>query len=192
MNLIHFGRQKKVQALMMMRGGESVLMNSTLTLNKEQTMNVPTRSNNLQRTTNRNPIWSLQNEMNTLFDQFFGGETPLSNVGGRNWPSIEVKEEEGLYQVVAEIPGVDEKDLKLELSNNVLEISGERKNEYKEDNDRGYFSEISYGKFYRSIPFDQEVNDEKVSAKMKDGVLRITVEKTAKGKTKNRKIQITH
>lgn len=156
-------------------------------------MNLTNRSQNLPRTSNRNPIWSLQTEMNSLFDQFFGGETPLSfNVGGRNWPSIEVKEEENEYKVTAEIPGVDEKDIHLELVNNTLEISGERKNEYKEESDRGYFSEISYGKFYRAIPFDQEVDDEKVSAKMKDGILKVSVKKSPKGMSKHRKIQITH
>ncbi len=156
-------------------------------------MNLANRQSNLPRVSKRNPIWSLQNEMNTLFDQFFGGETPLSfNVGGRNWPSIEVKEEENEYKIVAEIPGVEEKDLHLELRDNALEISGERRNEYKEDNDRGYFSEISYGKFYRTIPFDHEVDEEKVSAKMKDGVLRVTVNKTPRGKERKRRIQITH
>lgn len=156
-------------------------------------MNLAKRTQNLPRTTSRNPIWSLQNEMNSLFDQFFGGETPLAfNVGERNWPCIEVKEEDNDYKIVAEVPGVEEKDLHLEIANNTLEISGERKNEYKEEGDRGYFSEISYGKFYRSIPFDQEVDEDKVSAKMKDGILRVTVNKTQKGKAKHRKIQITH
>ena len=155
-------------------------------------MNLVKRQTNPPRATHH-PLWSLQSEMNTLFDQFFGGDTPPAfNVGSKNWPSIEVKEEETQYKINAEVPGVADKDIHVTLTNNALEISGERKNEYKEDNDRGYFSEISYGRFFRSIPFDQEVDQEKVTAKMKDGLLQVIVGKSAKGKSSARKIEISH
>jgi HSP20 family protein len=89
--------------------------------------------------------------------------------------------------VTAELPGLDEKDIEVALANGVLAIKGEKKTE-SEDKDR-LFSERYYGRFERRIPVE-EVEEDKVSASFKNGVLTITLPKSAKAQEKVRRIAI--
>ena len=86
-------------------------------------------------------------------------------------------------RITAELPGLDEKDVSLEIANGVLSISGEKKSE-SEDKARR-FSERHYGRFERRIPLE-DVDDDKVSATFKNGVLTITVPKSAEAKNVRR------
>jgi len=112
---------------------------------------------------------TLHREMNRLFDDMFRGfgGTPFSQprafVGG-GWPNIEVSETEKEVKVCAELPGLEEKDINVELMNGILCIKGEKKTE-TEDKDR-LFSERYYGRFERRIPVD-EVEEDKASASFK-------------------------
>jgi HSP20 family protein len=137
------------------------------------------------------PFGDFPQEFNSLFERFF---EPTQFWGNREdnfkLPSLEIKERPDEYQVRAEIPGLRDEDIDLSISNNTLEISGERKQENTEDKDGKHFSEFYYGKFFRTVPFDKEIDNEKVAASLQDGILSITLKKLDTAKNQARKIQI--
>lgn len=141
------------------------------------------------------PMYAFQQRMNDLFDDFFRG-FPLAQPGeleehiGAFTPSIDVKEDEKAIIVKAELPGMEEKDVELLLSDDVLTIRGEKKAE-KEDKGKNYYHlERSYGAFHRVIPLPAEVDSQKVEATFKNGVLSVVLPKTAKAKAAGKKIAI--
>jgi len=140
------------------------------------------------------PLLTLHREMNRLFDDVFrgfdlrpfGSDRFFDRVGG-NWPSVEVSETDKEIKVSAELPGLDQKDVKVELANGVLAIGGEKKTE-TEDKDR-LFSERYYSRFERRIPVD-DVDEDKISAAFKNGVLTVILPKVAQASSKVRRIAI--
>ncbi len=140
------------------------------------------------------PFLTLHREMNRLFDDVFrgfdltpfGSDRFFNRVGG-NWPSLEVAETDKEIKVTAELPGLEEKDVKVELANGVLAIAGEKKTE-TEDKDRR-FSERSYGRFERRIAVE-DVDEDKISAAFKNGVLTVTLPKVAQAQSKVKRIAI--
>ena len=140
----------------------------------------------------KRPMFSLQNEINSLFDHFFDDNTgPVSPFYQKKWPSVEVKETESEYKVRAEIPGMTEDDVELNINDNCLEISGERRIENEEEKEGTFYTEMSYGSFFRTIPFEREVDTERVKAKMKDGILKVNIAKAEPSKPTSRKIEIS-
>jgi len=139
------------------------------------------------------PFTALQRDMNRLFDDFFRGFdlAPLGSDrwldGGSGWPKIEVSESEKDVKITAELPGLDEKDVEVQLANGMLAIRGEKRTE-TEDKDR-LFSERFYGRFERRIPLD-DVDEDKVSASFKNGVLSLVLPKSAKAQEKVKRIAI--
>ena len=137
------------------------------------------------------PFFSLHREMNRLFDDFmrgFGDGAPAAFNGGFG-PSVDVSETDKDVKVTAELPGLDEKDVEVMLADNVLTLRGEKKSE-TEDKNR-HMSERFYGRFERRIPLPVEVDQDKVAASFKNGVLSIMMPKSAKAQQKAKKIQIT-
>ena len=137
------------------------------------------------------PFLTLHREMNRLFDDMFSRfDAPLSMVGrsGLSWPSIEVAEAEGSVTVTAEMPGLDEKDVEILLEGDVLTIRGEKKAE-TEDKERR-FSERYYGRFARRIALPFEVEEDKVEASFKNGVLTVTLPTSPKAQTKAKRIAL--
>ena len=138
------------------------------------------------------PILSLHREMNRLFEDVFRGFdlSPFSmdRWNGTNaWPRIEISESEKEVQVTAELPGLEEKDIEVELANGVLAIRGEKKTE-TEDKDR-LFSERYYGRFERRIPLE-DIDQDKIDASFKNGVLNVTLPKSPTAQQKVRRIAI--
>ena len=138
------------------------------------------------------PILSLHREMNRLFEDVFRGFdlSPFSmdRCNGTNaWPRIEISESEKEVQVTAELPGLEEKDIEVELEKGVLAIRGEKKTE-TEDKDR-LFSERYYGRFERRIPLD-DIDQDKIDASFKNGVLNVTLPKSPTAQQKVRRIAI--
>jgi HSP20 family protein len=132
-----------------------------------------------------NPFLTLHREMNRLFDDVFRGfdVAPFGGADrlfdrGMGWPKIEVSESGNEMKVTAELPGLDEKDVDVQLANGMLSIKGEKKTE-TEDKDR-LFSERYYGRFERRIPVEG-IDEDKVSASFKNGVLSVTLPKSADG-----------
>ncbi|HDQ04563.1 MAG TPA: Hsp20/alpha crystallin family protein [Deltaproteobacteria bacterium] len=141
------------------------------------------------------PFYSLQREMNYLFDNFFRGFDIAprglysSKLGGFT-PSVDVKENEKEFIVKAELPGLEEKDVEVTLANDALTIKGEKKEE-KEDKDKNYYyMERTYGSFHRVIPLTAEVESEKAQARFKNGVMEIKIPKNQTAQAKGTKITI--
>lgn len=108
--------------------------------------------------------------------------------GGAFMPSFDVKETGEAYVFTADLPGVKESDLELSLTGNRLTIAGKREEEKKEQDERWYAYERSYGAFSRSFTLPEGVDGEHVQAELKEGVLRVTVPK--KPEVKPRKIEL--
>src|SRR5579864_4592051 len=90
-------------------------------------------------------------------------------------PAIEVKEQDGKLEVVAELPGIKENDVKVGVTDQGLVIQGERKQEHEEKSEGFYRSERSYGQFYRLIPLPEGANVDQARAEFRNGELRISI-----------------
>jgi HSP20 family protein len=140
-----------------------------------------------------NPFLALHREMNRLFDDVFRGfdVAPFGVDRGFErtigWPNIEVSDTDKELKVTAELPGLEQKDIELELSNGVLAIKGEKKLE-TEDKDR-LFSERYYGRFERRIPVE-DVEEDNANASFHNGVLTVTLPKTAQAQRQVKRIAI--
>ena len=146
------------------------------------------------RDEDRSPFLSLHREVNRLFDDVFrsfDGRLPafgsLSSFGP-SWPSVEIAETDKEIKVTAEIPGLEEKDIEVLLNEGVLTLKGEKRSE-TDDKDR-QFSERFYGRFERRISLGADVEEDKVDARFKNGVLSIVLPKTAKAQSQTRRIAI--
>lgn len=141
------------------------------------------------------PFHSLQRAINQVFDSFFEGFnlSPFADFNtspGRFSPSLDISENDKEFQVTAELPGMDEKDVELSLSNHTLTLKGEKKEE-REDRRKDYYRmERSYGMFSRSIPIPEGVDLDKVEASFKKGVLTVTLPKTPEAQKQRKKIPI--
>jgi HSP20 family protein len=137
------------------------------------------------------PFMALHREMNRLFDDVFRG-FDVSPFGGASrmakWPNVEVIENDKDIRICAELPGLDEKDVEVLMGDGVLTIRGEKKSEV-EDEERA-FSERYYGRFERRIPLAWDVEEDKVDASFKNGVLTVTMPKSAQGTAQVKRIAI--
>ena len=137
------------------------------------------------------PFTSLRRDMERVFEDFsrdFGWE-PLAGVRGQG-PQIDVSETETEVKIEAELPGVDEKDVEVVLSDGRLTIKGEKKQETEEKKKDFHMIERSFGSFARSIGLPFDADPEKVKAKFAKGVLTVTVPKPPEVKAKEKKIAI--
>lgn len=148
----------------------------------------------LFRDDERDPFMSLHREVNRLFDDVFRGFGPglpslktLSPDGGR-WPSVEISDGEKEIRVTAEVPGMEEKDIEVLLNDGVLTLKGEKHSE-TEDKDR-QFSERFYGRFERRIPLGYEIEEDRVDARFRNGILTVTLPKTEKAQAQAKRIEI--
>ena len=148
----------------------------------------------LLRDSERDPFLSLHREVNRLFDDVFRGfDGGLPSVGrassfGGNWPSVEISDNDKEIRVTAEVPGMEEKDIEILLDDGVLTLRGEKRSE-TEDKDR-QFSERYYGRFERRIPLGYEIEEDKIDARFRNGVLSVTLPKTAKAQSQAKRIAI--
>lgn len=137
---------------------------------------------------------SLQRQMNRLFDNFFG-RTPLmpfeENLSGWEFgPPVDIYEDDQELTFKVEVPGIDEKDVKVEIENSVLTVRGERKlaKDIKEENFRRM--ERHYGAFSRSFTLPNTVDPEKIEANYTHGVLTIQMPKLAGARPKQIKVNV--
>jgi len=133
----------------------------------------------------RDPFFSLQREMNRLFDDAFRGFGGLTASAQQPTERIvearmNVSETEKELRITAELPGVDEKDVEVTLDGDVLTIRGEKKFEQERGGDKAsyHFVERSYGSFQRSLQLPYAVRSEDVSAEFNNGVLTLTLPKS--------------
>ncbi len=132
-------------------------------------------------------------EVEEFFDRFLGG-FPLrkSDVGWLNeWaPRFDVRENENALVVEGEIPGLETKDIDISIEGNILTIRGEKKQETKETHECYHRVERQYGSFSRTIALPVEIDEKKVDAEYKNGVLRVVLPKTEEAVKKTRKIEV--
>ena len=135
-------------------------------------------------------LQTIQQEMNRLFGSFFDGQSGVE-VGGRRWvPATDLVEEGDHYVLRADVPGVSEDDVKVELEDNVLTISGERKSE-REQRKNGYYRiERAWGRFARSLTLPEGVDADGIKARFENGVLEVTIPKPAERKPRRVAIEV--
>lgn len=142
------------------------------------------------------PLESLRSEIDRVF-QDFGGNSIFDRAFGRmpvsfsrGVPAMDLTESDKAFELSAELPGVDAKDLDVTLAEGILTIRGE-KNLAKEEKDKGYYlSERRYGTFMRSLELPRGVDSENIAASFSNGVLKITLPKTPDRQNKDRKITV--
>lgn len=130
----------------------------------------------------------LQREFDRLFDQLGAGWTggfPDMGVS----PSMEVRETKDGVEVTVELPGIARDDVKITVADNILTISGEKKSESEKAEGGRHISERAYGAFSRSLALPHGIDAEKLTASLKDGVLKLTAPKDGKAGAKT--IEIT-
>jgi HSP20 family protein len=128
------------------------------------------------RKRNSNPFY-----MSNLFDDDF---FPVFSNMTSSMPAVNIKEDEKSYLLDLAIPGIDKKDMNIDINEDVLTISSETKNEAEENKDGYKRKEFSYSSFCRSFYIPENVNREKITASYKDGILNVVLPKQEEEKTK--------
>ena len=134
--------------------------------------------------------WNSKARPISIFNDFdnFLNDFSYSLNNFSSWePKFEVLNTDTMYCIRAEIPGMSKKDIDIELENNTLSISGDRK---WNDKDQNNYSEFSYGKFYKSFNLPEDVKENNIKASMKDGILSVQVPRLEKVKPEVKKIAI--
>ncbi len=138
----------------------------------------------------RNP-GDVQAEMNRLFDSFFGHPTQQMSGMDRIWaPTADMYETRDELVVTVELPGLNEKDIHLSITGDLLSLEGERQWNQDVKQESYYRGERWYGKFQRTLPLPIPVQADKVKASYRDGVLTITLPKVEAIKPKEIKIEV--
>ncbi|HEX6117013.1 MAG TPA: Hsp20/alpha crystallin family protein [Solirubrobacterales bacterium] len=128
-------------------------------------------------------IDSLQGEVNRLFDGFFGTRSSGRNGAVSRWiPAMDLVERGDEFVLRADLPGMSEDDVSIEIKDNVLTISGERRAEHEEEGESFYRAERAFGGFTRTLTLPEGIDPDAVKAKFDAGVLEVRVPKPAERK----------
>lgn len=138
------------------------------------------------------PFGSFQRHVDRLFDDYMrpSDSRGLFAAARPAFPSLDVHETENAYQIAAELPGLESKDVELKLHDHQLVISGEKRIEHDGKNGERTYAERAWGRFTRAIPLESDVVPERIEAKFKNGVLEVTVPKNTHSSSAARKIEI--
>lgn len=135
-------------------------------------------------------LFDLQRSINKLFNESYT-DAGSEGVALTTWtPSVDVFEEENAYLIKLELPEISREDVKVNLNENTLTITGERRLENEEKRDSYHRIERSYGQFYRSFALPPNVNAEAIKAQFKDGMLRLTLPKREEAKPKQIEVNV--
>ncbi len=137
------------------------------------------------------PIQELKKEMDRIWQEFFGKSYLPEKWESIEWiPAVDVSETDDAIIVKVDVPGVNPEDMEISLIDNVLVIKGEKKKEEEEKKENYYRMERYYGSFMRSIQLPCEVDEDKIEASYKDGVLKVVLPKKPEEKKKVIKINV--
>ncbi len=133
----------------------------------------------------------MTREMDRFWDSFLE-RRPATRIEdeGEFLPTLDLAETKNDIVVKAELPGLDPKDIDISLSNGVLTIKGEKKQEREEKEENYHLLERSYGSFVRSVRLPGEIQSDKINASYKNGVLKVTLPKSEEAKKKEIKIRV--
>lgn len=137
-------------------------------------------------------LFSVQREINRLFDNFFHGDVQADDSFFSSvWaPAVDIAEQDDQYVVKIELPGVNKDDVKITLESNILTIRGEKKQEKENKEDNYHKMERSYGSFQRSFTLPATVKSDKIDASFKDGILTVSLPKAEEAKPKQIDIKV--
>ncbi len=146
-------------------------------------------------TTSEVPYGSLHREMNRLFDDFFSDFGLVQPTGkAPKWsgftPQVDVTETDKDITVTAELPGLEDKDLDLNLTQDGLILRGQKRYEHEEKEEGVVYRERSFGSFERVVPLNVEIDADKVVAKFKNGVVTVILPKTTASQKQARRINV--
>ncbi len=146
------------------------------------------------------PFERFRREMDRLFDDFSSGfwrgslfdMSPSRGAEAtfRTMPAVDVAETDKAYEITAELPGLDEKNIEVKLANGVLSIKGEKQEEKEEKQKDYYRRERSFGSFERSFQVPDDVEEEEIAASFKNGILSVTLPKSAEAQKPTKKIEV--
>jgi HSP20 family protein len=138
------------------------------------------------------PFGALQREINRMFDDVWRGHQLPAAFGGNGFlaPKVDIKETPTGLEISAELPGVDEKDISVELLDDTLTIKGEKKLEKDEKKDSYHVMERSYGMFQRIVPLPFAPQADAVKAEFAKGVLKVSLVRPAEAAAKMQKITV--
>ncbi len=142
-----------------------------------------------------NPFVALQRQMSRLFDDFFSdfGLQPWKEWAGLDggfYPRVDVAETDKEITVTAELPGMEQKDIEISLADGLLTLKWEKKQSSEEQKEGYYHAERSFGAFSRSLAIPVEIEENKIEATYKDGVLKIRLPKAESQKARAKKIEV--
>ena len=137
-----------------------------------------------------NSVYDIFNNMDSIFNDYFQLDNNYLNIPNRWSPSFDIKEYDKSYNIVADMPGVTKKDVNINIDEDMLTIEGCRRVD-SDNQDKWYCREIQYGDFKRSFYLPENINKDKITASLDNGVLRIEIQKIKPIKTKLKKINIT-
>lgn len=136
----------------------------------------------------RTPTTEMFPTLPELFGRWLTTEPVFRSFGNGFWPPVDLEEREQDIRVVAEIPGMTAKDINVSVENNVLTISGEKREKIEKKNGSEY-TECRYGSFTRAVSLPRNVDVKKIAATYKDGVLELILPKTAEAMPQKIQIQ---
>jgi HSP20 family protein len=150
-------------------------------------------------------VWqSFRSEMDRLFDRFAGGFglpafRRMFDIERPRWPessfsfsapAVDLTEDDKAYKITAELPGLEEKNIDVTLTGDMLTLKGEKHYEKDEQHKNRYMSERAYGSFQRSFALPDGVDRDKIAASLEKGVLTITLPKTPEARKQQKKIEV--
>ena len=131
-------------------------------------------------------------DMDTMIHSFFNTDWNFPVRDTRNWsPAVDVKETDNSFILTSDIPGLTKKDIKVNVADGKLSISGERTYETDQENDNYHYRERRFGTFDRSFKLPDTVDEEKISASFKNGILIVALPKHANILPKEREIKVS-
>jgi Molecular chaperone (small heat shock protein) len=134
------------------------------------------------------PAHEIMSQFEEFINEFDPHQTPtLRGAGMDFYPAVDLEEKDGNYVVTVDLPGMKKDEIKIDLADNVLSISGEKTRKHEAEG--GRYSERSYGKFMRTFTLPNTVDSEKINAQFEDGVLKVTLPKAEQARTRAIKIQ---
>ena len=145
----------------------------------------------LVKWTPKRNMFNIFDEVEQMMHQTFGNSLENGSSRLSYSPLMNVSETESDYLVIMDLPGVEKKDIEVNLSNGTLTVSGERKISEKSDENNRIWHETTYGKFSRSFELTSEILEDKIKGKFKDGVLNVTIPKAEEVKCAVKKIAVS-
>lgn len=146
------------------------------------------RDRNIARREIDDPFTSLQREIDHLFNDFTRG-WPTVGRAPQLTPRMDVAETDKEIEITAELPGLEEKDVQVNIADNVLTIKGEKKAEKEEEDKNYHLFERSYGSFSRTLELPAGTDPDTIKASISNGVLKVTVPKPAPAQVKRVQIK---